>query len=632
MAWTEEDEREYQRLKQQNQSLTDQVQKFLSQPTPMGGEMGPPGLPPATPAFQDIDSEGLAELAHQAGQSIIATLDYPRAAVGGVGLGIADLAGKGLQKVGAIDQYKPLLREGEFTKAINPFDLDTLPEYAEFYKRAGVGQMGQLSNAPLIGSMYEDPSKTGKDTWRPDKGGMLDPTGRGALGLTTDIGLDPSTYPTLGAAPAFKKGLGLGLKKLTPASMMPRRTMGERISRGVQQGVEAFSEPVKSTLTSRGKAFYKQAFGKADEVAQKFDKVGTYSPSELIYQNSKEIRERMAQNEVKLQEEIRQKQARGEYDIKGTSMQADIESIPKARGGWGTSQDLADQAKAFTQLEMEKYDNIIAEASDGGAFVNTKKHFEPILKDIDELLEGAGRDFAPKEELRQIRDKVESLIKSGTVSPVDIESLITKEDGFVRAMKEPLDTATYSVKEANRIKQDVYGAMKKSDWEVINDNPQGAKILKKLASALREGMEEGVDNYYKSQGIEGMGAQLRHHGRSAGAMLTVRNPLAAEAAKEGRRKAITQVDAMAAVYNPAMFTAKQATKLGGTPFVQSGVGKLMRATGEAMPKFTDMGIRRGGFEYYSTDQPDNYVERQPQSMGRSRYAPVQDWQEVNKNR
>jgi hypothetical protein len=81
--------------------------------------------------------------------------------------------------------------------------------FGQVMEQAGAGEMGKLSDA--LGFMYND---TGEGIAL-QRGGVLDPTGRGAVGLFGDIFLDPTTYLSSGGSAARKFLTAKGLKYLS---------------------------------------------------------------------------------------------------------------------------------------------------------------------------------------------------------------------------------------------------------------------------------------------------------------------------------------------------------------------------------------------------------------------------------
>jgi len=81
--------------------------------------------------------------------------------------------------------------------------------FGQVMEQAGVGELGKLSD--VMGFMYND---TGEGIAL-QRGGVLDPTGRGFAGLVGDIFLDPTTYLTAGGSAGRKFLTAKGLKYLS---------------------------------------------------------------------------------------------------------------------------------------------------------------------------------------------------------------------------------------------------------------------------------------------------------------------------------------------------------------------------------------------------------------------------------
>ncbi len=120
---------------------------------------------------------------------------------------------------------------------------------SEILEALGVPESGSLSQ--LAPSLYNE---TGKG-WQLKKGGMLDPTGRGAMGLALETVTDPLTYFTLGAS----KAAGQGIKKSGEAVYESGLKMIDRSAEIAGKGNKAFSKTaMKYGLT-----------GSAEEIAEK---------------------------------------------------------------------------------------------------------------------------------------------------------------------------------------------------------------------------------------------------------------------------------------------------------------------------------------------------------------------------
>src|SRR6185369_8056674 len=101
--------------------------------------------------------------------------------------------------------------------------------FGQVMEQAGVGKLGQLSD--ILGPLYAETGKGGR--FRPEKGGALDITGRGALGFVGDVALDPLTY----AAPVAKIGEGRYASKFAGA-VIP----------GTEKAATALRDATRSTI------------------------------------------------------------------------------------------------------------------------------------------------------------------------------------------------------------------------------------------------------------------------------------------------------------------------------------------------------------------------------------------------
>lgn len=121
----------------------------------------------------------------------------------GISRGLDTLGSIGRTAIaGAVDPFVEgdLLREGDVTRAIR----GEAPLSDEFMKRAGVGEMGRLSE--VVPQAFNE---TGEEFFQLQRGGPLDVTGRGALGFAMDTATDPT-----GAIKKLRQALGFGQKAL----------------------------------------------------------------------------------------------------------------------------------------------------------------------------------------------------------------------------------------------------------------------------------------------------------------------------------------------------------------------------------------------------------------------------------
>lgn len=163
--------------------------------------------------------------------------------------GMMDYIGRGLDYENMLTraplaQLSGLAKPGEITQAAKL--QGRIPDSSELMRRAGVPAGKSLSDVlPSWLNPYEEPEKTRKDTWWPDKGGWFDPTARGLGGTIADITMSPSTYvpflnmasipgrlgkALVGAQKAISpsKWLGKGGEALYDSALRPVINEGER--------------------------------------------------------------------------------------------------------------------------------------------------------------------------------------------------------------------------------------------------------------------------------------------------------------------------------------------------------------------------------------------------------------------
>lgn len=125
------------------------------------------------------------------------------------------------------------------------------PSYDELLEKAGVGEGGALSD--VLPGMYSD---TGEGMLTLQKGGVLDPTARGAAGFALDIALDPATY------------LGAPVAKLAKETSIARKKLIEKLGEESSEGL------VKRLSSPQAMAAVKNALAQtADAVINPFEKL-----------------------------------------------------------------------------------------------------------------------------------------------------------------------------------------------------------------------------------------------------------------------------------------------------------------------------------------------------------------------
>lgn len=151
----------------------------------------------ATQASTEPDSPSFLEQAKDTGASI---LGYVGQKAGQYGGGNAVRAGLGeLEKSGSPAEALKTAYAGYGNASV------PIPSGEDLNKGAGIN----ISNKPLlpesIRGQYAEPG-TKHSMFRPEKGGMLDPTRAGAAGFLTEVATDPLTYATGAAGKLGKLG------------------------------------------------------------------------------------------------------------------------------------------------------------------------------------------------------------------------------------------------------------------------------------------------------------------------------------------------------------------------------------------------------------------------------------------
>lgn len=247
---------------------------------PIGAIGGMPGSPPAAKGLTDAEMDAMeadpskGDLTTPSGSALktglkaagtglaygAKVLDVPRGAL------TAPLVGSALEGLTG----KKVYSGQDYLNAINPLTTEKFPSSSEMMDRAGIPSGAKLSDY-VPG--YSNPGQ-GKHWFSPEKGGMLDPTLRGAGGLALDTATDPLTYLTLGAAGAEKKILESGavanalsknpmsMAEQTAAQALKPNTIGSKIGMAPQKAVGWLGDrfygtpisPVLDQATKKGKA------------------------------------------------------------------------------------------------------------------------------------------------------------------------------------------------------------------------------------------------------------------------------------------------------------------------------------------------------------------------------------------
>ena len=149
-----------------------------------------------------------------------------------------------------------------------------VPSSSQMMEKVGVSDLGQLSDAlPFLYST--DPQG---EYLRPEKGGPLDITGRGAAGFVGDVALDPLTYLTAGVAPVVSK-LGRAGEVIGKPLALGVEKAGEKIYKsGLKaldtRALEKGGEAVSPYMLKEGMGVFKGQEGLLKQMLARTDELG----------------------------------------------------------------------------------------------------------------------------------------------------------------------------------------------------------------------------------------------------------------------------------------------------------------------------------------------------------------------
>jgi hypothetical protein len=269
----------------------------------------------------------------------------------------------------AVATGKSITKEGDVLEALK----GNAPTTSEFMERAGVPAGASLSD--VIPGAY---SESGAGL-KLEKGGVLDPTARGAAGFVGDVLLDPATYATFGSSALAKKAPGLA-KAATAAS---------------------------DATTSVGKKIFKSGLKEIDE---KVIEKGAKPVSELLWEKGGTGTTKQIQSRLDDMSKIADKQRKALYQIADTTgatvdmrvaLKDSLEKVQKMKSDPGL-EDLA------TRLE----DKIIKYMDKGNVPVATASEWKTNLRNAlpDSAFDKFGKVKSP---VQKIEKSMASGLKTG---------------------------------------------------------------------------------------------------------------------------------------------------------------------------------------------------------------------------
>lgn len=422
------------------------------------------GFPDGPTPAEEEESPSIVGRAKQGIGATAKLLDAPRAATGGPALALALKALTG----------KDAASMQDFGNGLNPTNLKTFPNADTMYERVGVPKGAKMSDyVPGYGEQ-------GKSPWyRPEKGGMLDFSVRGAGGLATDIATDPLTYVSFGAAGAAKKA----------AQQSAARTVLEQASKEAASPVsKALSMAANKTgdvvanapgIKQIGEGSEKLVNGlNSSRLGQVVTDLAT-APSSAIKKVGKKI------YDAPLTAVEHEGQKFGKSEIGDTMYQAGIKS----------PLGLREKGQAAIDALMGARDQILAKSDAAGGTVNMERALDEAKQTAAEIR----RTGIPNEQ--HIADALESQIaahqamvagEAGTEATKTLEptgKLDWKGDPIKQEVvvpgKEAIPGRVLPGSMSRRIKTSLYEAAPNSTWSELSKTPQGAKALKPLSAGFR---------------------------------------------------------------------------------------------------------------------------------------------------
>ena len=361
---------------------------------------------------------------------------------------------------------------------------------SEFLGRAGVEQGGSLSD--VLPSMY---SESGQGWLTLQKGGALDPTARGAAGFVLDTALDPLTYLTVGAAPAFKAGGKLA------------------------QAAKTVASPLEAAARSGGRSMYKSGLKRIDQEAAKFGKEpvsdvlinrGIAGGAESIYRQMDELAEQLANQRTSI------------------FTRADIE------GGAASMQAAMGKAEALLQDLRASRDPIKQAAADKlEAEILEYRKLDPSLVEV------------PTGQTKIVQAGPVQSPETGFVTADYISRPITADFTPVEAVDVMKQVMTPPIRpsQATGMKTSLYDTLPKGTFQETVAAAQGVspdltRGRKAMAAGLNEEAAAAVERV-----LPGEGERIKQINDELSRLLTTKDKQQMEAFKEANKNIITSVDA-----------------------------------------------------------------------------------------
>ena len=337
--------------------------------------------------------------------------------VGGTAL---DLGLRGLDYAGGVARTGVYGAADEFAQAAGIYDEDRIdsgeafekalrgqaPTSADNLDDMGAGKMGTM-NMPVLGEIST----------------------RGALGLASDIAMDPLTYATFGASGIAKvlkggaklKNAAATGKAISTVTKGAKAGQGAKVLKTVAKAGKTLLRPLRKLETKAGKGLYKFALRKTDEVASK---------------------------------------------IPGVADDA-VSTIAAREGLTGNAQKVAKQVDSTIEKMGHTKNNIMGEVSSKGFNVDPTQRLAKISNDLDEIIEASTNI---------------NLQPGGKVATLSMADDARQLKGQVTQY---LDQGVFDVNQADNIKQQLS--------EMINWAPDTSDFKRTVLKDLRKTFKESVE-------------------------------------------------------------------------------------------------------------------------------------------
>lgn len=212
-------------------------------------------------------------------------------------------------------------------------------------------------------------------------------------------------------------------------------------------------------------------------------------------------------------------------------------------GVYGTSKSVAKQADNITNTLKNEVDDIVRQADDLGATINLDDAFRDVRERVAKAANDKTLTISQKAEASKLLNQVDEWATTpGTFKPSDVVE----------------------------IKRNLYKDIKSGAYDtLLGSEKYGQSLSKDLANSAKTAVENSVEQ------ATGRGAELAAKNADMGNLLTAKKTLFKEAKKSANKPWLTQIDAMAAYVDPALFAAKQGGKAVNSTLFKTGVGRAL---------------------------------------------------------